>query len=183
MRLNKNLIVEHISSRYLGRKNFSGDPGRYNEAGKRNFNLYLDDPNANYSYGGEHFDSNDPSEVERLAETLRNDGWNVKFIPANEERGYEGHFYVKVNINANAQNNNVPRTRYINHNNNAIDIPEEALPEFLNKIGRGDQTIDWMNISISPYNYDWREGGNNQTAYVSVMYFKFVENDIWADEY
>jgi len=193
MRINKNLVVSNISNRFLGQKNFVGEARRYNEAGKRNFLLYLDDPNAKYEYGGVvYYDPNNDADrypdenghtgFDKLRLALEADGWNVKDMPANEERGWDAHPYIKVMINLHRPNGRGPKVCMINQNNTAVTITEDGIDDFMNGVGR-DRLIDFMNVAITPSNYDYKDGGNSQAAYASVMYFKFVENDAWADMY
>lgn len=186
MRINKNLNVTHISNRYIGNKNFAGEARRFNDAGKRNFNLYLDDPNATYMYGDEVYDVSDETidenghtALDRLIVDLESDGWNVKQMPADPSRGWDSHPYIKVNLNLHQPSGRNPEVFLVNRSNNAVAVEENAVDDFMDNIGH----IDWMNISVRPYNYDWRENGNHQTAFATVLYFKFVETNIWADMY
>lgn len=57
-------------------RNFSGEEGRFNQKGDRNFGVFIDD---------------------EIAEQLKEDGWNVKYTKPNEE-GYQRP-YLKVKLN------------------------------------------------------------------------------------
>lgn len=188
-RLNKNLIVSNISNRYLGQKNFQGEARRFNEAGKRNFYLYLDDPNATYRYGDTEYPVGDPSHdadgytaLDRFIMDLKQDGWHVKQMPSNEEKGYEGHPYIKVLVNLHPPVGQQPKVCFINRSGKAVQVPDEELDSYVSKIGT-QKIVDWANIAVTPCNYNWRDGGNDQSAYASVMYFKFLETDVWAEQY
>ena len=61
-------------------KNFSGEPGRFNNAGDRNFGVFI---------GSE------------LAEELTEDGWNVKYTKSNDEGERRAYLKVKVNFKGN----------------------------------------------------------------------------------
>lgn len=58
-------------------RNFEGREQKFNEAGKRNFCVIIDDP--------------------ELAQQLSEDGWNVKILAPREE-GDEARQYIKVNV-------------------------------------------------------------------------------------
>lgn len=69
-----NICIEH--ARILFR-NFSGEERRYNEAGKRNFCVVIEDP--------------------EYAERLLADGWKVKTLPARDPDD-ESLFYIQVAV-------------------------------------------------------------------------------------
>lgn len=58
-------------------RNFSGNPGQYNAAGKRNFCALLDSDTAS---------------------AMINDGWNIKHLKPRDE-GEEPTPYIKINVN------------------------------------------------------------------------------------
>ena len=56
-----NIVIEHAR---IGFRNFSGEAGKFNPAGRRNFCVFLD---------------------EELGKTLESDGWNVRYLQPKEE--------------------------------------------------------------------------------------------------
>lgn len=183
MRLNKNLNVSHVSDRYLIHKNFAGKTSQFNRNGTRLFDLCLDDPCAVYSYGDIVYDGKDEpghAPLSQLPEDLKNDGWNVKVLPENKEKNYEERPFVKVTIKLDY--GRTPKICKVNRANRAIKIENDSIEDFLDNIGSSN-VIEWANISVTPFNWDWRDGGNRQSAEASVLYFKFFENDIWEEMY
>lgn len=70
----KNISVENAKIAF---RNFSGEGGRYNREGDRNFCLMLDD--------------------EQLVADLVEDGWNIKYLkPREEEDSPQAYLQVKV---------------------------------------------------------------------------------------
>lgn len=70
-----NLVLENVR---IGFRNFSGEEGKFNRAGDRNFVIFLDD---------------------ELAGQMQNDGWNVKFLkPRDEDEDPQAYLPVKVNF-------------------------------------------------------------------------------------
>lgn len=185
MKLDKNLNVAHISNRYLVNKNFAGIRSEYNADGKRSFNLCLDDPNAKYTYGDIIYDDLDEfghAPLAQLPDDLVRDGWNVKVMPANEEKNYDAHPYVKINVKLDFDRNRLPLVYMINRNNQKVLIGEGDMSRFFDDIGNS-RFINWMNVAVRPWNYDYKKGGNHQSGDAAVMYFKFIENDVWEDEF
>lgn len=72
-KINENITIEGATLRF---KNFSGNEGKYNAKGKRNFCVLLNDD---------------------LAERLLADGWNVKQLPPREE-GEDPQAYLQVTV-------------------------------------------------------------------------------------
>lgn len=76
-------IVENVTFTgvKIGFRNFSGEEGRYNRKGARNFCVFLDPDSA---------------------ESLKRDGWNVKQTKENPKvEDWEPLYYIKVNVNFN----------------------------------------------------------------------------------
>lgn len=67
----------NITDAQIAFKNFSGKPGKYNNAGNRNFIVFIDD--------------------EVMVNELLNDGWNVKFMRPREE-GLPERPYLSVGV-------------------------------------------------------------------------------------
>lgn len=73
MKVNKNIVIENAR---IGFRNFSGEEGKFNPKGRRNFCVFLD---------------ND------IAEQLQEDGWNVRWLAPREE-GDEEQGYMQVAV-------------------------------------------------------------------------------------
>ena len=71
--VNKNIVIENAR---IGFRNFSGEEGRFNPKGKRNFCVFLDT---------------------ELGEKLQDDGWNIKWLEPREE-GDEPQAYLQVAV-------------------------------------------------------------------------------------
>lgn len=189
MRINKTLTIEHLDNRYIFSPNFGGEARRYNEAGRRNFHVRLDDPNAIYTYGDVIYDVGNPevdenghTAVDRLVLDLKNDGWNPKVLPPNDEKGYYEMPILKTMINLDPPAGvPIPRIFIINSNMRAVEIPEEDNAIWMDKLA--SKRIDWMNVTITPSNYNYKDGGNDQSAYAAIMYFKLVDLNPWATRY
>jgi len=62
-------------------RNFSGNPGKFNAEGQRNFCVFLDD---------------------QLAADMAADGWNIKYLkPRDEEDAPQAYIQAKVNLRGN----------------------------------------------------------------------------------
>lgn len=71
--VNKNIVIENAR---IGFRNFSGEEGRFNPKGRRNFCVFLDP---------------------ELGETLQDDGWNIKWLEPREE-GDEKQAFLQVAV-------------------------------------------------------------------------------------
>lgn len=71
--VNKNIVIENAR---IGFRNFSGEEGRFNPKGRRNFCVFLDT---------------------ELGETLQDDGWNIRWLEPREE-GDEKQAYLQVAV-------------------------------------------------------------------------------------
>ncbi len=71
--VNKNIVIENAR---IGFRNFSGEEGRFNPKGRRNFCVFLDT---------------------ELGEKLQDDGWNIKWLEPREE-GDEPQAYLQVAV-------------------------------------------------------------------------------------
>jgi hypothetical protein len=58
---NKNIVIENAK---IGFRNFSGEAGKFNPAGRRNFCVFLEDD---------------------IAKTLEEDGWNIRWLEPKEK--------------------------------------------------------------------------------------------------
>lgn len=71
--VNKNIVIEHAR---IGFRNFSGEEGKFNPKGRRNFCVFLDS---------------------ELGEILQDDGWNIRWLePRDEEDERQAYLQVAV---------------------------------------------------------------------------------------
>lgn len=68
-----NIVIENAR---IGFRNFSGNEGKFNPAGRRNFCVFLETD---------------------LGQTLENDGWNIKWLQPRDE-GEEPQAYLQVAV-------------------------------------------------------------------------------------
>lgn len=73
MKVNKNIVIENAR---IGFRNFSGEEGKFNPAGRRNFCVFLDTD---------------------LGKLLEDDGWNVRWLQPREEDDEE-QAYMQVAV-------------------------------------------------------------------------------------
>lgn len=71
--VNKNIVIENAR---IGFRNFSGEEGKFNPKGRRNFCVFLDT---------------------ELGEVLQDDGWNIRWLEPREE-GDEKQAYLQVAV-------------------------------------------------------------------------------------
>lgn len=77
--VNKNIVIENAR---IGFRNFSGEEGKFNPKGRRNFCVFLDT---------------------ELGEVLQDDGWNIRWLEPREEED-EKQAYLQVAV----RYNNIP---------------------------------------------------------------------------
>ena len=144
---NKNIVAEGAR---IGFKNFSGKEGQYNPAGRRNFCWFIDD--------------------EKLANTLIDDGWNVRFLkPREDNEKPQPYLQVAVEFK-----NFPPKIMMItSRGKSKIDESEVNI-------------LDWAEITnvdliIRPYN--WEVNGKSGTkAYLKALYVT-IEEDEFESKY
>ena len=73
MQVNKNIVIENAR---IGFRNFSGEEGKFNPAGRRNFCVFLESD---------------------LGKVLQEDGWNIRWLQPREE-GDEEQAYMQVAV-------------------------------------------------------------------------------------
>lgn len=71
--VNKNIVIENAR---IGFRNFSGEEGKFNPKGRRNFCVFLDP---------------------ELGEVLQDDGWNIRWLEPREEED-EKQAYLQVAV-------------------------------------------------------------------------------------
>lgn len=136
-------------------RNFSGVPGKFNEAGDRNFNVVLD---------------------AETAKAMEKDGWNVKWQPPyNEEE--DKRPILKVNVKYRGRGGKptrAPRVVLITRHGKTL-LDESMLPIL--------DWADIMNVdmSISPYNYE-ALGRTGISAYLRSIYVT-IRDDPLEDKY
>lgn len=103
-------------------RNFSGEPGKYNREGDRNFSLVID--------------------TEEMAEALIKEGWNVKIKPPREE-DEKPFMTLKVNVKFNDRGPNI----YLVTGKARVRLTEDTVRRLDNiDIARVDMDIaphDW----------------------------------------
>jgi len=133
-----------IEGARIGFRNFSGKEGKYNVAGKRNFCVFLEAD---------------------LAETLMEDGWNVRWLePRDEDADRQAYLQVAVSYE-----NIPPKILMItSHGKTVLDDESIGL-------------LDWAEITevdliIRPYNWEVN-GKQGVKAYVKSMYVTIAEDE------
>ena len=131
-------------------KNFQGREGQYNAAGNRNFGVLI--PN------------------EEMAETLADDGWNIKYLkPREDDPDQEPQPWLSVKV----QFGKFPPTAVLITSRGKIPLDEETIGQ-----------IDWAHIEtcdvrIRPYNYPAMLGRPaGVSAYLHTIYVKIYEDDL-----
>ena len=119
--VNGKLIIEDAFILY---RNFSGNQTDYNAAGKRNFNVVIDDPD--------------------FAQVLQNEGWNVKFRAPRDPQD-QGTHHIKVNVNFDSAR----PPRIFMHTNNTV---KELDNQTVGQLDQAD--IIGCDMSISPYSWE-----------------------------
>lgn len=112
--VNKNIVIENAR---IGFRNFSGEEGKFNPKGRRNFCVFLESD---------------------LGETLQDDGWNVKWLDPRDE-GDDPQAYLQVAV---SYDNIPPKIIMITSggktvlNNDTIDVLDWAEIENVDLIIR-----------------------------------------------
>ena len=124
-------------------RNFAGKEGPYNREGDRNFAVLLDDP---------------------IAQQLRNDGWNVKWLKAKEE-GEPEQAYLGVSVNFRGRPPRIVMVTY----RGRTPLGESEV-----------ELLDWADITnvdliVRPYEWTVR-GETGIKAYLQSM-FVTIEED------
>lgn len=128
-------------------RNFRGEGDKYNPVGSRNFGVLLD---------------------QEAAESLAEDGWNVKYLKSREE-GEDPQAWLPVAV----EFKNFPPKIYIISRNKKTLLDEEA-------VGALDYS-EIANIDIVIRPYEWEVGDKTGVkAYVKNMYVTVVEDEFAA---
>ena len=133
-------------------RNFSGKETRFNMEGNRNFNVVIEDPER--------------------AEELKQEGWNVRVLPARDQEDSETYILpVKV-----AFNQYPPKIVLVsNGGRTKTELTEDGV-----------NVLDWAQIvncdmTLNPYNYSVN-GRQGVKAYLKTLYVT-VEEDKWEEKY
>ena len=118
--------------------NFSGKEGRFNDEGRRNFNLVLTDD---------------------IADQLSKDGFNVKWHEPKDPNG-EGIWTLKVNVNYKGFN---PPKIELKNDHGIRSLDEESVP-----ILDGSLMIENMFVRISPYRFNDSTSAYLQTMLIRI---------------
>lgn len=155
MAVNDNVTLEGVKLYF---RNFSGKELKYNAAGRRNFCVFLE---------------------EDLAQQLKADGWNVKWLnPKNEGDLPQACLQVAVSFG-----NVPPKIALVKYR--MVDGVQKPILTMLT-----DETIsilDWAEIEkadviIRPYNWDVN-GNKGVKAYVKSMYVVIMEDEFESKYY
>lgn len=131
-------------------KNFKGEQSQYNRAGDRNFCVVIEDLDE--------------------AEAMKQDGWNVKYLPPMDEGGQEtAYLPVAVSFKYN------PPTIVMYSSKGRTPLDEESIG-----------VLDYMqfenvDLLVNPYNWEVN-GKTGVKAYVKSMYVT-VQEDVLAKKY
>ena len=135
-------------------RNFSGTEGTYNRAGDRNFCVIIDDAD--------------------MAQTLIEDGWNVKPLKNSDE--FHPKYYMKVIVKYNQEGNknqNQPNVNMVDSKQNVTKLTEETVSVL------DSADIDYVDLIINPYFWDVN-GKKGISAYLKTMYAVLEEDELAA---
>lgn len=140
-----------IENAQIGFRNFSGRGDMYNAEGQRNFCVFLDN---------------------EMAETLANDGWNIKW-PKLKDEDDNRQPYLPVSI------------KYSPYPPNIVMVTESGGPQKMSEDMLSlldDADIENVDIRIRPYNWTLQDGRTGVKAYVKDMYV-VIQEDPFAHKY
>lgn len=128
-------------------RNFRGEGSQFNAAGKRNFNVRIDDL--------------------KLVDILKNRGFNVREMKKNNEDD-ETAYFLKVNV---AFNQYGPKIiQYVQGNPNGVEIDEDTVG-ILDTM----DILDCV-IKIRPYDWSMATGNKGTTAYLTELAIQIPDN-------
>lgn len=145
--VDENIIIENARIMF---RNFSGEETQFNRKGDRNFCAVIDDPEK--------------------AARLREDGWNIKELPARDE-GDEPTYIINVAVSFEKK----PPRIFMVTGSKKVEIGEEM-------VGCLDfAEIKHVDLVINPYNWSTRTGAGVK-AYLHTLYVT-IEEDPFAYKY
>lgn len=148
-RVNSNITIEDAKLIF---RNFSGNKTEFNEEGNRNFGVILDDD---------------------LAEVLKRDGWNVKYLKPRKDDPDE---YRQPWLPVKVKFGKFPPIVQLVTSKGRVKLDEQTIGQ-----------IDWFewdsieraDLIIRPYNYPAIAGRNaGVSAYLKTLYVKIYEDEI-----
>lgn len=131
-------------------KNFAGEQTQYNRAGDRNFCVVIEDLD--------------------VAQKMRDDGWNIKYLPPLDEDGEETA-YLPVAVSF----ANQPPTIVLLSSRGRTQLDESTI----STLDHAD--IENVDLIVNPYNWEVN-GKSGVKAYVKSMYVT-IHEDALARKY
>lgn len=131
-------------------RNFSGKPSQYNDEGKRNTCVFIDDP--------------------VLVDQLRADGWSIKLTNKRDDDDVP-RAYMRVNINYKGLR---PPKIVTVTNRGRVQLSEEEI----NMLDWAD--IKYVNMEINPFNWGPIRGEYGVTGYLKAMHVVLEEDRLEA---
>ena len=125
-----NIRLENLDGSMIKFKNFAGEEGKFNPAGKRNFCIFLDDD---------------------FADKLQKDGWNIRKLspkPTADDPGVE-QAYIQVSVNYSRK----PPKIVMVTGNGKTPLTDDTIK----LLDQGD--IESADIIITPYFYEIQSTG------------------------
>lgn len=126
-------------------RNFEGKAGQYNRKGERSFAVVLE---------------------QEVADALVADGWNVKYLRAQDE-GEPETPYIQVSVNF---NNRPPRVVMIT-STSRTNLTEESI-----------EVLDWaeiQHVDLIARGFDWERNGKTGTkAYLKSLFVTIEEDEL-----
>ena len=138
----RELIMEGVEVLFGSFRNFAGEKRKYNDAGKRNFNVQIDS--------------------ELLPELIK-DGINVKYFKSDleDEDQDEKPGFVKINVNYEGRKAPEIYVRY-GSNGKFVEMPEAAVSKLDTAV------FDQVDLIVNPYR---RDEESPTTLYLNKGYF------------
>lgn len=137
----ENVIIENAKIFW---KNFSGKESKYNRSGKRNFCVFIDDPD--------------------VADALANAGWNIRIMPPRDD-DEPARKYMQVDVNFETGKRPPRITMIAGRKKTELDASSVACLDYAE--------IKNVDLIIRPYNWEV-SGKMGVKAYLDRMYVTIV---------